>query len=64
MSGIITRDPATFITRGDLDTKPVLLSLFGIAVTLALIARKVKGAILIGIFASAIANLIFGIASF
>ena len=64
MSGIITRDPATFITRGDLDSTPVLLSLFGIAVTLALIARKVKGAILIGIFVSAIVNLIFGIASF
>ena len=64
MSGIITRDPATFITRGALDSKPVLLSLFGIVVTLTLMARKVRGAILIGIFASAIANLIFGIASF
>ena len=64
MSGIITKDPATFITRGALDSKPVLLSLFGIAVTLGLIARKVKGAILIGIFASAIASLIFGVASY
>ena len=64
MSGIITKDPATFITRGALDSKPVLLSLFGIAVTLALIARKVKGAILMGIFVAAIANLIFGVASF
>ena len=64
MSGIITKDPATFITRGDLDSTPVLLSLFGIAVTLALIARKVRGAILIGIFISAVANLIFGIATF
>ena len=64
MSGIITKDPATFITRGDLDSTPVLLSLFGIAVTLALIARKVRGAILIGIFISAVANLIFGVATF
>lgn len=64
MSGIITKDPATFITRGNLDSTPVLLSVFGIAVTLTLIARKVKGAILIGIFVSAIANLIFGTASF
>ena len=64
MSGIITKDPATFITRGDLDSTPVLLSLFGITVTLALIARKVRGAILIGIFISAVANLIFGIATF
>ncbi|MDE0687517.1 MAG: NCS2 family permease [Candidatus Poribacteria bacterium] len=64
MSGIITKDPATFITRGALDAAPVLLSLFGIAVTLTLIARKVRGAILIGILISTIANLIFGVASF
>ena len=60
MSGIITKDPATFITRSDLDSKHVLLSLFGIAVILALIARKVRGAILIGILASTAVNLIFG----
>ena len=64
MSGIITKDPATFITRGDLDSKHILLSLFGIAVILALMARKVKGAILIGIFVATIANLIFGAANF
>lgn len=64
MSGIITKDPATFITRGALDAAPVLLSLFGIAVTLTLIARKVRGAILIGILISTAANLIFGVASF
>lgn len=64
MSGIITKDPATFITRGALDAAPVLLSLFGIAVMLTLIARKVRGAILIGILISTVANLIFGVASF
>ena len=64
MSGIITKHPATYITRGDILSTPVLLSLFGIGVTLALIARRVKGAILIGIFVAAIANLIFGVASF
>ena len=64
MSGIITKDPATFITRGNLDSRPVLLSLFGIVVTLTLIARKVRGAILIGILISAAANLVFGIATF
>lgn len=64
MSGIITKDPATFITRANLDTRPVLLSLFGIVVTLTLMARKVRGAILIGILISAVANLIFGIASY
>ena len=64
MSGIITKDPATFITRGNLDSRPVLLSIFGIAVTLTLIARKVRGAILIGILVSTVANLIVGTASY
>ena len=64
MSGIITKHPATYITRGDILSTPVLLSLFGIGVTLALIARKVKGAILMGILIAAIANVIFGVASF
>lgn len=59
MSGIIVKHPATYIARGDFTT-PVLLSLFGIGVTLALIARKVKGAILIGILVAAAANLAFG----
>ena len=64
MSGIITSHPATYITRGDLLSAPALLSLFGITVTLALMARKVRGAILIGILLSAVANLVFGIAKY
>ena len=64
MSGIITKDPATFITRGELDSKHILLSIFGIGVILALMARKVKGAILIGILIATAANLIFGIVSY
>ena len=64
MSGIITRHGATYVTRGDLLSTPVLLSLFGIAVTLTLMARRIRGAILIGILISTIVNLIFGIAKF
>ena len=64
MSGIITKDPATFVTLGALDSKPVLLSLFGIAVILTLIARRVRGGILIGILIAAAANLIFGVTNY
>ena len=64
MSGIIIRHSATYVTRGDLLSTPVLLSLFGIAVTLTLMARKVRGAILIGILVAAVAALIFGIAKY
>ena len=64
MSGIIIRHSATYVTRGDLLSTPVLLSLFGIAVTLTLMVRKVRGAILIGILVAAVADLIFGIATY
>ena len=64
MSGIITRHSATYVTRGDLLSTPVLLSVFGIAVILTLMARKMRGAILIGILVSAVANVTFGIANY
>ena len=63
-SGIIVRHSATYVTRGDLLSTPVLLSLFGIAVILTLMARNVRGAILIGILVAAVADLIFGLAKF
>ena len=64
MSGIITRHSATLVDREDLLTTPVLLSLFGIAVILTLIARRVRGAILIGILATTGVSLIFGTATY
>ena len=64
MSGIITRHSATLVTREDLLTTPVLLSLFGIAVILTLIARKIRGAILIGILVTAVVSLSFGTAKY
>ena len=64
MSGIVTAHPATFVTLGSLGSTPVLLSLVGILVTLLLMARKVPGAILIGILVSAVLNLAFGLAKF
>ena len=64
MSGIITRHSATLVTREDLLTTPVLLSLVGIAVILTLIARKIRGAILIGILVTAVISLIFGTAKY
>ena len=57
-----SKDPATFITRGN--SLQARTPFNGIAVTLTLMARKVRGAILIGILVSTAANLIFGIASY
>ncbi|MEY4631511.1 MAG: hypothetical protein RIQ81_1631 [Pseudomonadota bacterium] len=48
-SGIVADHPATLVTLGNLASKPVVVSLVGIIVTTALMARRVKGSILIGI---------------
>lgn len=48
-SGIVAGHPATLVTLGNLAAKPALVSLAGLIITAALMAKRVKGAILIGI---------------
>ncbi len=48
-SGLIQGSPATLVTRGDWTSPSLWLAMFGLAITAVLLARKVKGAILIGI---------------
>ncbi len=64
MSGIITIHANTFVTLGDIHSKPVMIALFGILLTLALMAHRVKGAILIGILSTTLLSLIFGVVRF
>ena len=52
-AGLVAADPATLVKLGPLTAKPVLLALAGLAVTAGLMARKVPGAILIGMLATA-----------
>jgi AGZA family xanthine/uracil permease-like MFS transporter len=52
-AGLVAADPATLVKLGPLTAKPVLLALAGFAVTAGLMARKVRGAILIGMLATA-----------
>jgi len=47
--GVIVSNPATFVSHGNFSSGPVALCLAGIAITLGLVARKVPGAIIIGI---------------
>ncbi len=60
-AGLIVADPNTFVKLGSFKEPAVLLSVFGLLLTTGLYARGVKGAILIGIFATGIAGLAFGI---
>ena len=63
-AGIVVGSPATYVTLGNLGSAPTLLALFGIAVTSILFALNVRGAILIGIFASTVVGLITGMVEF
>jgi AGZA family xanthine/uracil permease-like MFS transporter len=56
-AGIIVDDPATLVTHGDFTAGPVWLALAGIGLTSVLIARRVPGAIVIGIVAITLTGL-------
>ena len=62
--GIVVDRPGVMVGIGDLTSKPVVLALLGLALTAVLMARKVPGAILIGILATAVAGVPLGIVKF
>lgn len=51
--GIVVDAPGVLVGLGDLTSRPVVLVLFGVLLTSSLMALRVKGAILIGIIATA-----------
>ena len=55
--GVIVANPATFVSHGNFATGPVALCLAGIMLTAVLVARRVPGAIVLGIAAITIAGL-------
>jgi adenine/guanine/hypoxanthine permease len=59
--GIVINNPATGIGLGDLTSGPALIALAGIAVGAVLIARGVRGAVIIGVLAATALGLIFGV---
>jgi len=60
-SGIIVGSSGTLVNLGSLHSPPVLLSVFGLAVTMVLVTLGVRGALLWGILATALAGLPFGL---
>jgi AGZA family xanthine/uracil permease-like MFS transporter len=53
-AGIVRLDANTFVTLGNLSSRPVIVALVGLIATIILMARGAKGAILIGILVAAI----------
>ena len=63
-AGLVVADPATLVKLGPVTAKPVLLALFGLALTAGLLARRMRGAILIGMLATAAAGAALGLVQF
>ncbi len=60
-TGLIVDNPATLVGLGDMRNPTVLVGLAGVIIIGVLFAKKVKGAILIGILASTIIGLFVGV---
>jgi AGZA family xanthine/uracil permease-like MFS transporter len=60
-SGIIRADSSTVVAMGDLSEPNTLLAIFGLLLIAALLARGVKGAMLIGILATTAAGAAVGL---
>lgn len=61
-SGIIAASEATKTTLGNLSQPPTVMAIIGILITSAFVARRIKGALLWGILATALLGWILGIA--
>jgi AGZA family xanthine/uracil permease-like MFS transporter len=62
--GLVVPSPGTYIGLGDLTSKPVLLVLFGVALTAVLMAVRVPGAILVGLLATAALGVPLGVVKY
>lgn len=60
-AGIVKGFAATIITLGDVTTAPVLLAVSGLIITAALMARRVPGAILIGVIITTLIGIPVGV---
>ncbi|MDH6365912.1 MULTISPECIES: NCS2 family permease [unclassified Breznakia] len=60
-AGIIVASEATGVAMGALTEPTVLLAIFGIIVTFALVARNVPAAVFLGLVITAVVGLVFGL---
>ncbi|MBW6490523.1 MAG: NCS2 family permease [Lentimicrobium sp.] len=60
-AGVIVNHDAVLVGLGSIKTPTVIVALLGVIITGVLLAKKVKGALLIGIFAATIIGLPFGV---
>lgn len=63
-AGLVISSDATFVALGDLTKKGPLLALFGLIVASVLLAKKVKGSLLISVLVTTVAAMIVSYISF
>jgi AGZA family xanthine/uracil permease-like MFS transporter len=64
MAGIVVTNPETMVSFGDLRQPVTMLSLVGLFITLALIARKIHGALFFGMLITAVIGYFAGLLQF
>lgn len=62
--GLVVANPATLVGMGNIAATPVVLGCLGFVLMAALAARKVPGAVIIGILATSAAGIPFGLTTF
>jgi adenine/guanine/hypoxanthine permease len=62
-AGLVVANPATLVGLGDIHTPATLLALLGLAILSILMVLKVRGAIFIGIVATAVLGWVLGLAT-
>ncbi|RKQ73553.1 NCS2 family permease [Oceanibaculum indicum] len=63
-AGVVVDHPATLVTLGALSSPPVLLAAAGFILMVALVAKRVPGAIIIAILATTMAGVLLGVSEF
>ena len=62
--GLVVAEPKVLVKMGDLTSRPVILAVFGVALTAVLMVRRVRGAILFGILATAVLGVPMGVVKY
>ncbi|MBP1759609.1 MAG: permease [Firmicutes bacterium] len=62
--GLIVADPATFVKLGDMKSPGVLVTIFGLIVTGWMMAKNIKGGLLIGIIVTTVFSMIMGVSPY
>jgi len=63
-AGVVVAHPVTMVALGNVGAGPALLALGGFVLMLALDARRVPGAVIVGILATAVVGILLGYGSF